>query len=176
MKKVLLFLTFLIYFFSVISCNDEGSKTDTKTATDSLNNNKMLAETISPPNECAAGDSNLLDYWKIDSATANAMITHIGSYGKPPNVKYYRGHIEKKIKDSFPQGKHGWFIASYRSEDVQRYRTKRCFSVVDPAGMVSNYFTKIIKVRVNKRDNLKLGYISYDYYDIATIKPPPEEN
>ncbi len=170
MKKIFCLAAFLMYFFALTSCNNNESKTE-KTNDDTTSNS-----VLSPPSNCAPGDSSQIIYWEIDSATADLMFKNYTSPGKPSKVKDKRPHLEKIIKDSFPQGKAQWINARYRVEDVERYRTNRCLSATDSAGMVAQYSTQIIKVKVKrKNDKEKLFYDSYNYYDIGSIKPPPYE-
>ena len=169
MKKLLFFLVIPVYFFTITSCNDNDSKTET-TAVDSTKKDSTVQVTTN----CATGDSSTIEYWQIDEATALAMITNNGHSGKPSHTKYGRDHIFIKIKAAFPEGNAGSISARYRDVDVERYRTKRCIAATDSAGMVTQYFTLIVKVKNKNKDDKGQTSASYNYYDITTICPPPD--
>jgi hypothetical protein len=124
---------------------------------------------------CDTGDSSTIEYWQIDTTIANAMIDNVGGSGKPSKAKYKRGHIDDKIKIKYGNGYVGLISARYRSEDVERYRLKRCITATDSAAMVAQYFTHIIKVKVRKTlpAGSKESAWNYLYFDIETICPPP---
>src|ERR1035437_411392 len=170
MKKLLFLLAIPIYFFTITSCNDNGSKTET-TAVDSTKTDSTVQVTTN----CASGDSSQIVYWQIDETIAMAMINNNGPLRHSSHIKYDRDHIFKKIKDSFPGGAK-MEDARYRDVDVERYRTKRCIAATDSAGMVTQYFTKIVKVKAKVKDAKGAFTASYTYYyyDIATICPPPD--
>lgn len=167
MKKLLFLLSIPACLFIIASCNNNSSKTETSVV-DSAHSDSAAQPAIL----CASGDSSEIAYWQIPTTTADSMITHNGSTGKPSGIKYAREHIQQKLKDAFGSNYIGLVGARYRVADVERYRTKRCISPTDSAGMVADYFTKIAKVKV-KKDSLSGSQISYEYYDIVTICPPP---
>ena len=172
MKKILFLFIIAVYVFTITSCSDDESKKEVNTV-----DSTKTDTTMHPALVCATGDSSEIKYWQIDSLTAVAMETNNGASGKPSKIKFSRDHIDKKIKDSFLQGYVGWIAARYRSEDVERYRTKRCMPLADSAGMVAQYFTKIIvvkqKIKGPTASQLAAAY-NYYYFDIATICPPPD--
>ena len=172
MKKLLFLFAIAVYVFTITSCNGDESKKETNAVDSTKTDTTVQAALV-----CATGDSSEIGYWQIDSLTAAAMITNNGSSGKPSKTKYSRNHIDKKIKDSFKLEYIGWKGARYRSEDVERYRTKRCISTTDSSGMVAQYFTNIIvarqKIKGPTASHLAAAY-NYYYYDIVTICPPPD--
>ncbi len=169
MKKLFFLSAITIYFFTLLSCNGSNSKTEASVV-DSLKKDSALVTTT----DCAPGDSSTIEYWKIDSATAIGMILNVvNPQGKRSQPKYKRDNIDKLIKDSFKGNYIGAVSARYRSDDVERYRTKRCIAISDSAGMVDTYFTYIIKVKKKKERKLNDDLGNYDYFDFYSIHPPP---
>ncbi len=167
MKKILLILVIIIYLFACNSVDDSKTK---PTALDSMQSDV----TTNTQTACATGDSSQIGYWEIDSATAVEMVKNVGMNPPNSNIHFGRAHIDKKIKDSFKTNYIGLIPARYRLADVDRYSTKRCIASNDSAGMVAQFFTKIVKVKAKKQSK-PLTASSYTYYDIVTIKPPPYE-
>jgi len=167
MKKLLFLLAILPCIFSITSCNDNSSKTEN--AVDTTKKDSTVQALVI----CAPGDSTQIDYWHIDTATANAMVRNNGRTGKPSGIKYGRDNIIAKLKATYGKGYIGLITARYREEDVERYRTRRCIAATDSAGMVAQFSTYIVKTMVHTKDANGNDPISYEYYDLVTICPPP---
>lgn len=171
MKKLFLLLTAPFYCLIVISCND-NSQTETK-AVDSL---KTDSGSVVTSSICAPGDSSTIGYWQIADSVAEAMIRDTGrggGHGNASGIQYRRPHIDSIIKHSFGKGYLGFINARYRAADEERYRTARCIPAGDSAGLVANYFTRIVKVNTRYKET-DTGTDNFEYYDIVTICPPPD--
>lgn len=168
MKTVLLLLAVSIF---IISC-DDGNKSKTETtATDST---KFDTTAKQLQTNCDPGDRNSIEYWKIDSATFSQMQINNGHSGfNNSSVRDSNKLILKSLKDSFKGDYVGPITARYRPEDTARYRSHRCIAPGDSAGMVEQHQTWVIKVKV-KKAGAQISSVSYDYYDIFTICPPPD--
>ncbi len=168
-------LSTTVLLLSLFSCNNNNSSSSSAADSTSADTTKNTMMTMQPANNCATGDSSSLGYWQIDSLTAAAMITNVGSSGHPSQIKYDRPNIIQLIKDSFPGAQfQGWKSARYRDADTSRYCSKRCIPDTARRGKVAQYFTKILVVRRRLMGPAKDNAYQYFYFDCATICPPPD--
>jgi len=125
-----------------------------------------------------------IDIWRIDGQVEDEMKERVNECGlfkrckgegiiKDSNLVVYHQILEK-----FPETNYTitWLLRRYRNKDEDRYREKRKISdrkIYDVGG----YLTWIVKVEKKPllSSTTKLLAETY-YYDIATIKPPPEED
>ncbi len=117
------------------------------------------------------------EQWRISDTIANRMIARLHQCGlfKPC-------HDNSKITDP-NNAEYQWLVsnygranithvdARYRRKDQDRYRELRCITD-EKKWKVRGYKTQLVKVTMVTGSM----YETTNYYDIYSLKPPPEEN
>lgn len=157
MKKYLLLLAVLIYFFSIISCNSD-SKTESVN-TDSTNlKDTAKSDTLTP--------SVTISKYLITKGTFDS-ITKTNLSGAKNTV------IDSSLKAQIMAEHNGGTIYSvkgkYRNQDTLRYASTRGMLPGSDSARVKNYKTVLYKVIVLKENATQEEF----YYDVVTINPPP---
>ena len=170
MKKLLFLLAIPIYFFTVSSCNQSGTKSN---KTDSTSN----TITVDSAKLAPCGSINIKD-WEIDLATAKKLKDHRQDHGNDmSNIIDYNDCVRNAIMKAYPADATGvWEEARYKDDgDETRYSNNRKIpnepdGTRGKNGRVKDYKTKIFVVTVKPKGQADPVY----YYDIATICPPPD--
>ena len=171
MKKILFLLAIPIYFFTIISCNDNSSKTQLTALDSSAIINSVFSDSIRDSAFINRLDFKDLDEWKIDDSIAQAMMAWKdncpANQQKNANTKNHRPGIYLRIWAS-----HAFHIeqveARYRDVDESRYSRLRDDITGHPdRGGVRNHTTTIYRVMENGLMKTPV------YYDFVTICPPP---
>lgn len=165
MKKLLILSTIPLYLFTIISCNDSSSTTQSNVADTTMKDSttkdtsKQLASAPPAPN---------ISKYIIDSATAAEMIHHEPAF--PHTPKKIDSSIKNEILLQYPNAVIYPIKAKYREEDVDRYTSTRGFQPNSDTGKVKNFKTVIYKVVISGTTTLT---DVTTYYDFVTICPPP---
>lgn len=166
MKRLLLLITISAFILTFTSC-DNNSSTSVDSTSDSTKDSGIAATA-----KDTTAQSKDISKYLIDKTTFDGITKNVAGDSKDP--KEYDSSLKADIIAQY-QSQNGVVISvkgKYRNADTLRYASTRGMLRGSDSARVKNYKTYLYKVVVPGTAN---AAESIFYYDVITIKPPPEE-